>query len=159
MSISQFQRPNCGCLNGMEVCRSRGWWGRETVSGTLEYKEWKSHFPILEGLFLYFSSFFLDSVNFFQRLLVLSSCRDSCFLSDIEMCHLGLGVLAPWDIVKYKSYFSILWDYPLILVVSQGFLNFCERLFIFFGCWDWLYGYCLVFMCLTSCGVFWHLQV
>ena len=39
LSISQFQRPNCGCLNGMEVCRSRGWWGRGTVSGTLEYKE------------------------------------------------------------------------------------------------------------------------
>ena len=43
--------------------------------GTWNILESKSHFPILEGLFIYLSSF-AESSNFFQRLLMFSSCID-----------------------------------------------------------------------------------
>ena len=54
------------------------------------------------------------------------------------MCRLGLGVLAPWDIVKWKSHF---------LLLGGLFFNVSSFLwFIFFSCRDWVYGFCLVLM-------------
>ena len=38
-------------------------------------------------------------------------------------------------------------------------LNFCQRPFIFWSCKDWLYGFCLVLICLTSGEVFWQFEV
>ena len=38
-------------------------------------------------------------------------------------------------------------------------LNFCQRPFIFLSCKDWLYGFCLVLICLTSGEVFWQFEV
>ena len=44
--------------------------------GTLEYSRMKVSIPIIGGVILKYLVVFSDSLNFFQRLLVFSSCSD-----------------------------------------------------------------------------------
>ena len=46
-----------------------------------------------------------------------------------------------------------------MLLISSGFQNFYQRLFMFFSYRNWFYGLCVILRCVTSGGVFWHLDI
>ena len=93
---------------GRGVCGGGGGGGGGVELGPWNIEEWKSYFPKWEGLLLYFTIFnrfcwFLSkNLSVFQLQNLIR-----CFLTDIEVCYLSLDVLAPWDIIKRKSHFSI----------------------------------------------------
>ena len=104
--------------------RRVGRWGE---LGPWNIVEWKSHFLILEGLFLYFSSFFQIMLISFKKVFSVFQLQKliRCFLTNIDVCHLALSVLAPWDIGKCKSYFLILEESAYYF---SSFLRFSEFL-------------------------------
>ena len=108
--------------------RRVGRWGE---LGPWNIVEWKSHFLILEGLFLYFSSFFQIMLISFKKVFSVFQLQKliRCFLTNIDVCHLALSVLAPWDIGKCKSYFLILGESAYYFSCFLRFSEFLSKTF------------------------------
>ena len=101
--VSQFQRPNCDFVNGMEVRNSRkgGLGPSNLVQWEPLFQYWKGYSNIIDT---FSNSFFFSkfvNVFCFQR----PSC---CCLNDMGMCNFGKSGLGPLNIAEGKSHFSIL---------------------------------------------------
>ena len=83
----------------------------------------KSHFSILGKLSFYFSSF-LRFLLILVKNVSYFSVAVSEFMAGIDVSHFRWSILAPWDLVKYKSHFSFFDDITKYLVIFFIFLNF-----------------------------------
>lgn len=114
----------------VKVCQSE--WG---VLATWNIVEWKSNFPIFERLLQYLGIFSVF-INFFQRLLLLSSCKHQYGGSLLILkCIISTVVLfVLWDMVQRNSNFSVIHVILLYCVLFSNFLDlFCQAFNFFFG--------------------------
>ena len=101
--------------------------------------DWKSHFSILPGLLECFNTSFRFCWVFLQNFDVFQLFGPIWgFLSDASMFHFGRGLLVRFNLVDWKTHFSILQDLPECFNISfRLYLAFC-RLLMFSSVWDQL---------------------
>ena len=130
--VFQLREPNWGFLSDAGMFH----FGRGLLV-RFNLVDWKTHFSILQGLlecftiFFRFFGVFLQTFDFFQL-----SGPIWGFLSDTGMFHFGRGLLVCFNLVDWKTHFSILQGCSNVLLFFLDFLRFFCRLLMFSSCWD-----------------------
>ena len=117
--------------------------------------DWKTHFSILQGLLECFNIFFRFCWVFLQTFDVFQLLGSIWgLLSDAGMFRFWRGLLVRFNLVDWKTYFSILQG---LLECFNIFFRFCLffcRLLMFSSCWDQFGDFWVMSICLTLGGAF-----